>query len=70
MGSERTSEDAPKSTARAGRQRDVAREVEERRRCVPIPPPLLYLLYVSTQLLWWYTVTSAMMVKSGQLVAQ
>src|SRR5262249_55420890 len=29
----------------------------------------LNLLYVSTQLLWWYTVTGAMMVESGQLVA-
>src|SRR2546430_3474355 len=30
----------------------------------------LDLLYVSAQLLWWYAVTSVMMVKSGQLVAQ
>src|SRR5262249_16307881 len=29
----------------------------------------LDLLYVSTQLLWWYAVTGAMMVESGQLVA-
>src|SRR5438309_2206756 len=29
----------------------------------------LHLLYVSTQLLWWYAVTGAMMVESGQLIA-
>src|SRR5215813_5111151 len=29
----------------------------------------IYLLYVSTQLLWWYTVTGTMMVESGQLIA-
>src|SRR5712691_7946469 len=30
----------------------------------------LNLLYVSPQLLWWYVVTGAMMVESGQLIAQ
>src|SRR2546427_10670719 len=28
------------------------------------------LLYVSAQLTWWYTLTGAMMVESGRLVAQ
>ena len=31
---------------------------------------ILYLLYVSTQLLWRYAVTGAMMVESGQLIAR
>ena len=30
----------------------------------------LDLLYVSAQLAWWYTLTGAMMVESGRLVAQ
>ncbi len=30
---------------------------------------MLYLLYVSTQLLWWQAVTGTIMVESGQLIA-
>jgi hypothetical protein len=31
---------------------------------------LLYLLYLSAQLTRWYTLTGAVMVESGQLIAQ